>query len=137
VRDAIDNVQAIEKLVELQNSLFLRQISLNVEVLQVDLSLEHQSGIDWNYVSETLAKSNAVISSTGPSLISGTSAPASFGFKTANGSSQVMLKMLEKFGRVSTAYSSVLTTVTENMDAAKPGNSTATCHRIPMLCCNC
>jgi type IVB pilus formation R64 PilN family outer membrane protein len=111
VRDAIDNVQAIEKLVELQNSLFLRQISLNVEVLQVDLSLEHQSGIDWNYVSETLAKSNAVISSTGPSLISGTSAPASFGFKTANGSSQVMLKMLEKFGRVSTAYSSVLTTV--------------------------
>ena len=94
-------------------------------------------GIDWNYVSETLAKSNAVISSTGPSLISGTSAPASFGFKTANGSSQVMLKMLEKFGRVSTAYSSVLTTVTENMDAAKPGNSTATCHRIPMLCCNC
>ena len=111
MRDAIDNVQAIEKLVELQNSLFLRQISLNVEVLQVDLSLEHQSGIDWNYVSETLAKSNAVISSTGPSLISGTSAPASFGFKTANGSSQVMLKMLEKFGRVSTAYSSVLTTV--------------------------
>lgn len=111
VRDAIDNVQAIEKLVELQNSLFLRQISLNVEVLQVDLSLEHQSGIDWNYVSETLAKSNAVISTTGPSLISGTSTPASFGFKMANGSSQVMLKMLEKFGRVSTAYSSVLTTV--------------------------
>ena len=108
VRDAIDNVQAIEKLVELQNSLFLRQISLNVEVLQVDLSLEHQSGIDWNYVSETLAKSNAVISTTGPSLISGTSTPASFGFKMANGSSQVML---EKFGRVSTAYSSVLTTV--------------------------
>ena len=64
VRDAIDNVQAIEKLVELQNSLFLRQISLNVEVLQVDLSLEHQSGIDWNYVSETLAKSNAVMGTT-------------------------------------------------------------------------
>ncbi len=112
VRDAIDNVQAVEKLVELQNSLFLRQISLNVEVLQVDLSLEHQSGIDWNYVSETLAQSNAVVSTTGPSLISGTSTPAAFGFKMANGSSnQVMLKMLEKFGRVSTAYSSVLTTV--------------------------
>ena len=112
VRDAIDNVQAVEKLVELQNSLFLRQISMNVEVLQVDLSLEHQSGIDWNYVSETLAQSNAVVSTTGPSLISGTSTPAAFGFKMANGSSnQVMLKMLEKFGRVSTAYSSVLTTV--------------------------
>jgi type IVB pilus formation R64 PilN family outer membrane protein len=110
VRDAIDNVQAVEKLVELQNALFLRQISMNVEVLQVDLSLEHQSGIDWNYVSETLAKTNAIVSLTGAPLLAGTSSPGAFGIKMTNGS-QVMLKMLEKFGRVSTAYSSVLTTV--------------------------
>ena len=113
VRDAIDNVQAVEKLVELQNSLFLRQISMNVEVLQVDLSLEHQSGIDWNYVSDTLAKTNSVVSLTGAPVLVGTSTPGAFGIKMNNGSqtSQVMLKMLEKFGRVSTAYSSVLTTV--------------------------
>ena len=115
VRDAIDNVQAIEKLIELQNSLFLRQISMNVEVLQVDLSLEHQSGIDWNYVSESLAKSNGFISLTGAPLLAGSSTPAAFGIKSmgANGQAtgQVMFKMLEKFGRVSTAYSSVLTTV--------------------------
>ena len=113
VRDAIDNVQAIEKLVELQNALFLRQISMNVEVLQVDLSLEHQSGIDWNYISDTLAKTNSVVSLTGAPVLVGTSTPGAFGIKMNNGgqTSQIMLKMLEKFGRVSTAYSSVLTTV--------------------------
>jgi type IVB pilus formation R64 PilN family outer membrane protein len=115
VRDAIDNVQAVEKLVDIQNSLFLRQIAMNVEVLQVDLSLEHQSGIDWNYISESLAKTNSVVSLTGAPVLAGTSAPGAFGVKMMNGSGQqtglLMMKMLEKFGRVSTAYSSVLTTV--------------------------
>jgi type IVB pilus formation R64 PilN family outer membrane protein len=115
VRDSIDNVQAVEKLVDFQNSLFLRQISLNVEVLQVDLSLEHQSGIDWNYVSDSLAKSNTVLTLTGAPVLAGTTTPGTFGFKFNNASGglngQVLFKVLEKFGRVSTAYSSVLTTV--------------------------
>ena len=115
VRDAIDNVQAVEKLVELQNSLFLRQISMNVEVLQVDLSLEHQSGIDWNYVSNSLAKTNSVVTLAGAPLLAGSSTPGTFGVKINNAAGvqtgQVLFKVLEKFGRVSTAYSSVLTTV--------------------------
>ena len=115
VRDAYDNVSAIEKLIDAQNALFLRQIALNVEVLQVDLALEHQSGIDWNLISDTLAKSNAFISLSGGPVLAGNGTPGAFGLKTvtSNGASanQVMLKMLEKFGRVSTAYSSVLTTV--------------------------
>ncbi len=115
VRDAIDNVQAIEKLVDLQNSLFLRQISMNVEVLQVDLSLEHQSGIDWNFVSESLAKSNSSVTLTGAPILAGSSTPGAFGVKINNSAGaqtgQVLLKALEKFGRVSTSYSSVLTTV--------------------------
>ncbi len=115
VRDAIDNVQAVEKLVDLQNALFLRQISMNVEVLQVDLSLEHQSGIDWSYVSDSLAKSNNVISLSGAPMVNGTTSPGAFGFKFNNSAGvstgQALFKVLEKFGRVSTAYSSVLTTV--------------------------
>jgi type IVB pilus formation R64 PilN family outer membrane protein len=109
VRDAIDNVQAIEKLVDLQNSLFLRQISMNVEVLQVDLSLEHQSGIDWNYVYKKMSVTGT------PMLPPASVAPGAFGFKFNNDSGtaaqQILFKALENFGRVSTAYSSVLTTL--------------------------
>ena len=114
VRDSIDNVQAVEKLVDFHNSLFLRQISMNVEVLQVDLSLEHQSGIDWNYVSDSLAKSNT-LTLTGAPVLASTTTPGAFGVKINNAAGlmtgQMLFKVLEKFGRVSTAYSSVLTTV--------------------------
>jgi type IVB pilus formation R64 PilN family outer membrane protein len=115
VRDAHDNVAAIEKMIESNNGLLMRQVAMHVEVLQVDLALEHQSGIDWNLVSDTLAKSNSLISLTGAPVLASNNIPATFGIKSINSSgqvsSQVLLKMLEKFGRVSTAYSSVLTTM--------------------------
>jgi type IVB pilus formation R64 PilN family outer membrane protein len=110
VRDAIDNVQAVEKLIDIQNSVFLRQISLNVEVIQVDLSVEHQSGIDWSYVSSSLG--GTTVSLTGAPLLSGSTTPGAFGFKSpTQQNSQLLIKVLEKFGRVSTSYSSVVTTV--------------------------
>lgn len=79
-------------------------------MIQVDLSVEHQSGIDWSYVSSSLGGAN--VSLTGAPLLSGSTTPGAFGFKSSDQqNSQLLIKVLEKFGRVSTSYSSVVTTV--------------------------
>lgn len=129
VRDAVDNVQAIERMMAHHNAQFMRQIALHVEVLQVDLSLDHQSGVDWSYVSQALpGLSDARVSLQGaPNLATNGAAMGMVLRDTtssfSNGS--VLFKALEKFGRVSTAYSSVLTTMNRQPVPVGVTNTTA------------
>lgn len=108
VRDAIANVKEVERYVEQINQLFLRQVNIQVEIIQVDMTTEAQSGIDWGEVSRTLS-SGAVLRSSGPAFNAGSTTSGSIGLY--RGEAQVLFKALERYGRVSNMYSAVLNTM--------------------------
>lgn len=108
VRDALDNVQEVERYIKQINDLYMRQVSIQVEVVLVDLATEAQSGIDWADVSVTLP-GNASLKSSGPAFAKGSTDPGSVG--VYKGASQILFKSLERYGRVSTMYSTVVNTM--------------------------
>jgi hypothetical protein len=106
VRDAIPNVQEVERYIQQIHSQYMRQISIHVEVVQVDLSTEAQAGIDW----ANITSNNERFRSSGPAFLSGSSDAGVVGiFRGSN--SQFLLKNLERYGRVSTMYSTVVNTM--------------------------
>jgi type IVB pilus formation R64 PilN family outer membrane protein len=108
VRDAIGNLKNVERYVDQVNKLFLRQVNIQVEIIQVDLNTEAQSGIDWASLSRTLTN-GAVLRSSGPGFSAGSTTSGTIGiFK---GESQALFKSLEKYGRVSNMYSAVVNTM--------------------------
>jgi type IVB pilus formation R64 PilN family outer membrane protein len=123
VRDAFRNVEAIEMYVQSLNQTLMRQVSMTVEVLQVNLNTDFQSGIDWNYVSDTMQLGKLQLK--GPTAVASQDAATTIGLvlKNATGTSnQLLFQALEKFGRVSSAYSTVVTTV--NRQPVPVGNQT-------------
>jgi hypothetical protein len=107
VTDSRMNVDAMERFVANQNDLMMRQISLEVEVLQVELSQEQSSGINWSYIGNRLGGLAEITTPNIPGGYSGAT-PASFGM--TNVSSKLLINALEEFGKVNTAYSAVITT---------------------------
>jgi len=108
VRDAIANVANVQRYIDQVNHLFLRQVNIQVEILQVDLNLEAQSGIDWGGLARTLS-SGAVLKTSGPAFNSSTTTPGTIGIY--KGESEALFKSLERYGRVSNMYSAVLNTL--------------------------
>ena len=108
VRDAIANVANVQRYVEQINLLFLRQVNIQVEIIQVDLNLEAQSGIDWGGLARTLS-SGAVLRTSGPAFNAGSTTSGTVGIY--KGESQALFKSLERYGRVSNMYSAVLNTM--------------------------
>ena len=107
VHDASINVEAVDRYVDSLNRQLGRQVALHVEVLQVTLSNDHQTGIDWNWVVGLQGGGNFKLSGP-PSL---TKDAASVGFMSGDGGNEWMVRALERFGRVSSAYASVITTM--------------------------
>lgn len=110
VRDALHNVEGVERYLDGVNRQLARQVSLNVEVLQVSLNNRFQTGIDWNYVRQVTGMGTFSAGAL-PSVVGNT---ANVGFVKNNddGSvSNLIIKALESFGRVSTSYSSVINTM--------------------------
>lgn len=114
VTDALQNVNEVARFIDKQNDTMLRQVVLDVEVLQVDLTQEHASGIDWSVVSAGLGNSGA-ITAAGASMVK----PFSGGEpgtvqsvvqRRDGGSVKALITALEQFGRVSTSYSTVVVT---------------------------
>lgn len=110
VRDAAHNVEAIERYLEGVNRQLARQVSLGVEVLQVNLNNRFETGIDWNYVRQVTGMGTF----TAGALPSVTGMTANVGFihnAADRSASTLMIRALESFGRVSSAYSSVINTM--------------------------
>jgi type II secretory pathway component GspD/PulD (secretin) len=108
VSDSFINVQAMERHLDSINRQLGRQVALTVEVLQITLSNENQSGIDWNFVTNTAKL--GTLSFNGPPALPTSS--GSIGLvKSGDSENFLLLRALEKFGRVSTSYSSVITTM--------------------------
>jgi type IVB pilus formation R64 PilN family outer membrane protein len=112
VRDAFRNVEAVEQYVQSLNHNLMRQVAMTVEVLQVNLKNEFQSGIDWNYVSESMRLGKLQLKA--PTAVASAETATSIGLvlkTTAGTTNQLLFQALEKFGRVSSSYSTVVTTV--------------------------
>ena len=114
VTDAVQNVEVITRFIELQNDTMLRQIVLDVEVLQIDLSQEHASGIDWTVVSNGLGNAGAV-TWTGGSIVKPYSGADPGSIQSVisrrdGGGVKTLITALEQFGRVSSSYSTVVAT---------------------------
>ena len=112
VRDAFRNVEAVEQYVQSLNHNLMRQVAMTVEVLQVNLKNEFQSGIDWNYVSESMRLGKLQLKA--PTAVASAETATSIGLvlkNTAGTTNQLLFQALEKFGRVSSSYSTVVTTV--------------------------
>jgi type IVB pilus formation R64 PilN family outer membrane protein len=112
VRDAFRNVEAIEQYLQSLNQNLMRQVAMTVEVLQVNLKNEFQSGIDWNYVSETMRLGQLQLK--GPTAVASAETATSIGLvlkNSAGATNQLLFQALEKFGRVSSSYSTVVTTI--------------------------
>jgi type IVB pilus formation R64 PilN family outer membrane protein len=98
------------------NANLLRQVVLEIEVLQVSFSDEFSHGIDWQLMLGRLDQGNRLDLVTSAALAPlGGGAPAALSFvlgkSPSRGSpSEWVAKALQEFGRVSTAYSSVVTT---------------------------
>lgn len=110
VYDAAANVEAVERYLESLNRQLSRQVSLSVELLQVNLNNQFQTGIDWNYVREVVGAGNLMLSGV-PSVPSNTAAVGFVKANAAGTTNQLLIKALESFGRVSSSYSSVITTM--------------------------
>lgn len=110
VRDAAPNVEAVEQFLDGVNRQLARQVSLSVEVLQVTLNNRFEAGIDWNYVRNFTGM--GTFTAGGLPSVTGTAANLGFIRNTgADPTSTVLIKALESFGRVSTAYSSTINTL--------------------------
>lgn len=119
VLDAVDNVAQIELYIDRVNNSLLRQVTLSVQVLQVDLDEMHERGVDWSAVSRSMSDAgrnaiNAAIS--GPALALPSVTNSGFSFQlNPNGvggpDASVLIRALETFGRVSASYASTVTTM--------------------------
>ena len=109
VTDAMPNVEAMARLIQVQNDTMMRQVILEVEVLQVDLRQEQQLGINWSAVGSFLDASNisTIVSPTRLTSYSGNTGGA---LTFSRGNFKLLIAALEEFGKVNTAYSAVLTT---------------------------
>nr|WP_198980726.1 secretin N-terminal domain-containing protein [Herbaspirillum sp. ASV7] len=104
VTDAAEPMKAVENYIEQVNKALLRQVSLEIQVLSVQLNDEFSAGIDWNVVRNNF-------SSTTPAALlpSQSGSPFTIGYQNGNGST-ALIKLLKTFGRVSTTYSGVAVT---------------------------
>ncbi|WAC71855.1 secretin N-terminal domain-containing protein [Roseateles sp. SL47] len=115
VTDALNNVERVEAFLQEVNTSLLRQVVLEVEVLQVNLTDQFSNGINWEAVlGKVNGNSLTLTSPQGPGALSGNT-PGSLSFLLApsasrQSASKLVADSLQEYGKVSTAYSSVVTT---------------------------
>ena len=106
VTDGNEVMAMVEQYINQMNQLMMRQIKLEVEVVTIDLNESHASGIDWTVVSQL---SSGSLTYTTPPSPSTAGTPFSIEFTGTNGRS-AMLRALQAFGQVTSAYSGVVVT---------------------------
>lgn len=115
VTDALGNVERVEAFLQEVNTSLLRQVVLEVEVLQIDMTDQYSNGINWQAVlGKATGNQFTLTGPQGPGALSGNT-PGSLSFLLAPSSSRgspsrLVADSLQEYGKVSTAYSSVVTT---------------------------
>ncbi len=115
VIDALDNVNRIERYIRQLNDSLLRQITLEVEVYQVNLSDDYSNGLSWTALASNLSRfdggSIRVSTPTPGSAVSGGAFTLTTGVPGSTRTATAVVSALESFGRVSGVYSGVVTTI--------------------------
>ncbi len=115
VIDALDNVNRIERYVQQLNNSLLRQITLEVEVYQVNLSDDYSNGLSWTALASNLSRfdggSLRITTPTPSSAASGGAFTLTTGVPGSTRTATAVVSALESFGRVSGVYSGVVTTI--------------------------
>lgn len=113
--DALDNVNRIERYVQQLNNSLLRQITLEVEVYQVNLSDDYSNGLSWTALASNLSRfdggSLRITTPTPSSAASGGAFTLTTGVPGSTRTATAVVSALESFGRVSGVYSGVVTTI--------------------------
>lgn len=112
VTDALSNVERVEAYLRAFNTQLLRQVVLELEVLQVNFTDEYSNGINWSAVlNGTDGSSLSLVVPPGKGPLTAGSAPGTFTFQSgSDATSKLVASALQEYGRVSTTYSSVVTT---------------------------
>jgi len=114
VTDALDNVNRIERFIRQLNDSLLRQITLEVEIFQVNLNDDYSNGLSWTALASNLSRLNGGsvrISTPTPSSAASGGAFTLITGSNAGRTATAVVSALESFGRVSGVYSGVVTTV--------------------------
>jgi type IVB pilus formation R64 PilN family outer membrane protein len=116
VTDALGNVERVEAYLRSFNIQLLRQVVLELEVLTVDFTDSYNNGIDWNAV---IQRAGNTFTITAPKGVPAGAGTVGFNFELGRAGSDAAVGAkpsnfiagaLQKYGRVSTSYSSVVTT---------------------------
>lgn len=111
VRDNSRNVAEIGRYINQLNELFMRQVNIQVEIVQVDQNDESQLGIDWANIARTVSINNRQfrLETGGPAFNAGSTTSGNIGL--FRGEKQFLVRALERYGRVSNVYSAVVNTM--------------------------
>ncbi|GEM_PF-717720 len=112
VTDALSNVERVEAYLRTFNNQLLRQVVLELEVLQVKFNDEYSNGINWSAMFHRAGgQFNIDIpAGKGPLTAGGTPGSITFNNTGDKRAVDIVVNALQDYGRVSTSYSSVVTT---------------------------
>lgn len=112
VTDALNNVERVESYLRTFNTQLLRQVVLELEVLQVKFNDDYSNGINWGAFFHRAGGVFTLDVPAGKGPLTAGTSPGSVTFVNTGSKRavEVVAKALEEYGRVSTSYSSVVTT---------------------------
>ncbi len=118
--DTFSAHEQVEQYLAQVNAQLMRQISLDVEIITVDLNQDGSQGIDWSWVNSTLRASGqadtfSFASPPAPATTAGGNTPFTVKLNPISGRA-AMFQLLQVFGKVSNTYSGIV--VTTNRTAA-------------------
>ncbi len=121
--------EQVEKYIAQVNTQLMRQISLDVEIITIDMNQDSSQGIDWGWINSTLQSTGQIntFKFASPPTTTATAAgntPFTVNFSSSAGRT-AMLQLLQAFGKVSTAYSGILVTTNRTAVPVSVNNTLA------------
>jgi len=124
-----DTPQVLERVAAFmleQNEALMRQVVINVRVLNVELNESHAYGINWNLVYQSVGRRVSIAAATGMSAAAGS---GTLGVRILSGSmwegSSAIIEALSSQGRVSQVTSASLVTINNQPAPIQVGRTTA------------
>jgi type IVB pilus formation R64 PilN family outer membrane protein len=118
VKDHPENVRDMTRYINELNQIMAEQVSIRVQVFELDLNKEHAYGIDWNQLMGSIKGTDLLFSGggaaaavVGSNVAGGTSALSSLTINTKNGRGTAILNALATQGKLSVVTEPTLVTM--------------------------
>jgi type IVB pilus formation R64 PilN family outer membrane protein len=108
VRDYPENVEAMSRYIAQLNRSLSKEVSIRVQVLEIQLDKDYSSGIDWNVVAKTLGTqfrligglASATIPDSANAIVGGGASSAITSFAIGKGDAQTLISVLNRQGKI-------------------------------------